>query len=553
MTRRARGARGIQGVGGRGGIVRGDALTRAFWYAARRRSRTWPPVTMRFAINRDAMVHERAGGMWRAPRPGRERRVSGARLGTLMKSAARIASSSRRRSHRREVRRPLRPPRHGSQRRCARPPSRDRPGDPLSVSSRRHGRGPSRGAAATRLQRRPRDPKTRPRPWSDSGGRAASSASRLAVITQFADDIRAGVIATEGGPSAAPTSRAPSVPDGHRRAMDPSRRRRARTSRRRPMRRPCGVLERRLVPAPPRVEPGPPAVMTRTRTSDPLRTHLGAGVSANLTLDGPSTAKRKRGRPPKTAAPAESSQSPSRPRGMRRSSPAIDEQASSVFIGEAPTVPGLRSVPQIGGVPAARAGHVDSTAELARFPPGANDCGDSPREGIVDGPGVWPSLSSRARTHGRTICSGVFVEGRRPAAVNGEGEGRRSTQRRQPRPRLSTATATATRSPGRPTKGTRPTPAWRPAGDRAIASRRRRHLPRAPSSRPPARSRGRPSPKENSPQSRADDQGGVPRPRPAGAEGGVVDALARRLCRRRRRRRRRSGPSATTAGARRVR
>ena len=153
--------RGARGSGGRRGEHRHRAGTlqrrSAFRYAAAAaRSRTWPPVTMRFAINRDAMVHERAGGDVARAAPGTRKKGFG--------SSARDADEIRRARPRRLV-----AGRSGGKCasvasgeplvRGARPPSRDRPGEtPLRLLSTSAAAGPSRGAVRTR-PRRPRAPR----------------------------------------------------------------------------------------------------------------------------------------------------------------------------------------------------------------------------------------------------------------------------------------------------------------------------------------------------------------------------------------------------------
>ena len=105
--------------------------------------------------------------------------------------------------------------------------------------------------------------------------------------------------------------------------MDPSHRRRARRPRRQgpgaSARRPRATTRPRPSPSRTRARPVPdPNPDVRPVSAPTDGTTPKRRVSANLTLDGPSTAKRKRGRPPKPPRPRKP-QSPSRP-SIRRSS-----------------------------------------------------------------------------------------------------------------------------------------------------------------------------------------------------------------------------------------
>lgn len=258
------------------------------------------------------------------------------------------------------------------------------PPSPLDVMAA----GPSRGAVGPDLGApAPRAGAPTPAPPERSGN--PHSASRLAY-QQFADDIRAGVIATEGGLVSTPdVARAVERVIGERWTRLTDAERDALVAKAQAHQR--DVLEGRLVPAPPRVEPAPAPVPdpnpdVRPASAPTDGTTPKRRVSANLTLDGPSTAKRKRGRPPKTAAPAETAVpvAPVDPPLVPASRSTVP---SSVFIGEAPTVPGLHSVPHPGGVlRGARVVDVDTTdGPGSDVPPGGERLVGTAVEGIVDG------------------------------------------------------------------------------------------------------------------------------------------------------------------------
>ena len=117
--------------------------------------------------------------------------------------------------------------------------------------------GPSRGAVGPDLGApAPRAGAPTPAPLERSGN--PHSASRLAY-QQFADDIRAGVIATEGGLVSTPdVARAVERVIGERWTRLTDAERDALVAKAQAHQR--DVLERRLVPAPPRVEPAPAPV-----------------------------------------------------------------------------------------------------------------------------------------------------------------------------------------------------------------------------------------------------------------------------------------------------
>lgn len=262
------------------------------------------------------------------------------------------------------------------------------PPSPLDVMAA----GPSRGAVGPDLGApAPRGGAPTPAPLERSGNphhaSASASASRLAY-QQFADDIRAGVIATDGGLVSTPdVARAVEKVIGERWNRLTDAERDALVAKAQAHQR--DVLDRRRVPAQPRVDPDPVPVPVPDPNAKPASeptdgTTPKRRVSANLTLDAPSTAKRKRGRPPKTAAPAETAVAvaaadPSLVPASRSTVP------SSVFIGEAPPTPGDGTDP--GAVlPGARVVDVDTTdGPGVDVPPGGEQLVGTFVEGIVDG------------------------------------------------------------------------------------------------------------------------------------------------------------------------
>jgi hypothetical protein len=260
------------------------------------------------------------------------------------------------------------------------------PPSPLDVMTG----GPSHGAVGPELGApAPRGGAPTPAPLERSGNphhaSASASASRLAY-QQFADDIRAGVIATDGGLVSTPdVARAVEKVIGERWNRLTDAERDALVAKAQAHQR--DVLDRRRVPTHPRVDPDPdpdpdpvpdPSAKPASEPTD--GTTPKRRVSANLTLDAPSTAKRKRGRPPKTAvAVAAVAADPSLVPASRSTVP------SSVFIGEAPPTPGDGTNP--GAVlPGARVVDVDTTdGPGVDVPPGGEQLVGTFVEGIVDG------------------------------------------------------------------------------------------------------------------------------------------------------------------------